>query len=73
MAGENPKIGLDHVVIAKVLSDTKSGITFDTPIPLVGAVNATVNPNSDVAVDYADNGAFFVTNNRGNTDRKSVV
>lgn len=68
MAGENPKIGLDHVVIAKVLSDTKSGITFDTPIPLVGAVNATVNPNSDVAVDYADNGAFFVTNNRGNTE-----
>lgn len=68
MAGENPKIGLDHVVIAKVLSDTKSGITYDTPIELVGAVNATVNPNSDVAVAYADNGAFFVTNNRGNTE-----
>ena len=65
---EAPKIGLDHVVIAKVLSDGPSGITYDTPIALKGAVNATVNPNSDVAVDYADNGPFFSASNRGNTE-----
>ena len=68
MANEAPKIGLDNVVIAKVLSDTASGITYDTPIALKGAVNATVNPNSDVAVDYADNGPFFSASNRGNTE-----
>ena len=68
MANEAPKIGLDNVVIAKVLSDTASGITYDTPIALKGAVNATVNPNSDVAVDYADNGPFFTASNRGNTE-----
>ena len=65
---EAPKIGLDNVVIAKVLSDTAEGITFDTVIPLKGAVNATVNPNSDVAVDFADNGPFFSASNRGNTE-----
>ena len=65
---EAPKIGLDNVVIAKVLSDTKDGISFGSVTPLKGAVNATVNPNSDVAVDYADNGPFFAASNRGNTE-----
>ena len=65
---EAPKIGLDQVHIAKVLSDDANGIVYDTPIALKGAVNASVNPNSDVATDYGDNGVFFVTNNRGNTE-----
>ena len=68
MAKENPVIGLDNVVIAQLLSDDVNGVTYDTPIALKGAVNASVNPNSDVAVDYADNGPFFVMNNRGNTE-----
>lgn len=68
MANEAPKIGLDQVHIAKILSDDENGIVYDTPIALKGAVNATVNPNSDVATDYGDNGVFFVTNNRGNTE-----
>ena len=65
---EAPKIGLDNVVIAKVLSDDANGITFGEVIALKGAVNATVNPNSDVAVDFADNGPFFSASNRGNTE-----
>ena len=65
---EAPKIGLDNVVIAKVLSDSAEGISFGPVIALKGAVNATVNPNSDVAVDYADNGPFFSASNRGNTE-----
>ena len=68
MANEAPKIGLDEVHIARVLSDDANGIVYDTPIALKGAVNASVNPNSDVATDYGDNGVFFVTNNRGNTE-----
>ena len=65
---EASKIGLDNVVIAKVLSDSADGISFGEVIALKGAVNATVNPNSDVAVDYADNGPFFSASNRGNTE-----
>ena len=65
---EAPKIGLDEVYIAKVLSDDANGIVYDTPKHLPGGVNASINPNSDVATDYGDNGVFFVTNNRGNTE-----
>lgn len=68
MAREAPKIGLDNVVIAEVLSDDENGIVYGEVIPLKGAVNATVNPNSDVATDFADNGAFFAANNRGNSE-----
>ena len=71
MAGsaENPKIGLDNVVIAKLLSDDGVNVpVYDTPIPLPGLVTANVNPNSSVETDYADNGAFFVTGNRANTE-----
>lgn len=65
---EAPKIGLDNVVIAEVLSDDVNGIVYDEVIPLKGAVNATINPNSDVSTDFADNGAFFAANNRGNAE-----
>lgn len=65
---EAPKIGLDNVVIAKVLSDSAEGISFGEVVALKGAVNAAVNPNSDVAVDFADNGPFFSASNRGNTE-----
>ena len=68
MANEAPRIGLDEVHIAEVIRDDENGIVYGTPMALKGAVNATVNPNSDVATDYGDNGVFFVTNNRGNTE-----
>lgn len=68
MANEAPRIGLDEVHIAKVIRDDANGIVYETPIALKGAVTASVNPNSDVATDYGDNGVFFVTNNRGNTE-----
>lgn len=68
MNGETPKIGLSGLVIAKVLSDDENGIVYDTPIPIPGAVVATINPNSSVETDYADDGAFFAQNNRGNTE-----
>ena len=68
MANEAPKIGLDNVVIAPVLSDGPDGISYGNVISLKGAVNASVNPNSDVAVDFADNGPFFAASNRGNTE-----
>lgn len=66
----NPKIGLDNVVIAKLLADNAGTVkpSYDTPIAIKGAVNATVNPNSSVETDYGDNGAIFVTDNRANTE-----
>ena len=71
MAGnaENPKIGLSNVVIAPLIED--DGInppSYGAVIPLRGAVQASINPNSSVETDYADNSAFFVTGNRANTE-----
>lgn len=62
------KIGVDHAVIVPLVSDTKDGIVYGTPIELKGTVNATINPNSSVENDFADNGVCFTTNNRGNTE-----
>lgn len=65
---ERPKIGLSGLVLAQVLSDDENGIVYDTPFRIPGAVVATINPNSSVDTDYADDGAFFAQNNRGNTE-----
>lgn len=65
---ERPRIGLSGLVLAEVLSDDVNGITYGTPFAIPGAVVATINPNSSVETDYADNGAFFAQNNRGNTE-----
>lgn len=65
---ERPKIGLSGLVLAEVLSDDENGIVYGTPFKIPGAVVATVNPNSSVETDYADDGAFFAQNNRGNTE-----
>lgn len=65
---ERPKIGLSGLVLAEVLSDDENGIVYGTPFSIPGAVVATINPNSSVESDYADNGAFFAQNNRGNTE-----
>ena len=65
---ERPRIGLSGLVLAEVLADNENGITYGTPFRIPGAVVATINPNSSVETDYADDGAFFAQNNRGNTE-----
>ena len=65
---ERPRIGLSGLVLARVLSDDENGIVYDTPFRIPGGVVATINPNSSVETDYADDGAFFAQNNRGNTE-----
>lgn len=65
---QRPRIGLSGLVLAQVLSDDENGIVYDTPFRIPGAVVATINPNSSVETDYADDGAFFAQNNRGNTE-----
>ena len=65
---ERPKIGLSGLVLAQVVSDDENGIVYDTPFKIPGAVVATINPNSSVDSDYADDGAIFTQNNRGITE-----
>lgn len=66
----NPVIGLDNVVIAQLTADSAgtTAPTYDTPISLAGAVQASVANNGSVSTDWADNGPFFAMNNRGNIE-----
>ena len=48
-------IGLKNFVIAKVLTDTDEGTTYDEVVKVAGAVEASITPNSsDADVQYAD-------------------
>lgn len=67
MSEKRTVIGLDMVHVAKVLTDDSSGITFDTPIPITGAVKMTINPNGSNVEDYGDNAVLLTINSRAST------
>lgn len=54
-------IGLKGVVIAELLSDTESGVSYGDPQAVEGAVEASVTPGAaDPDVQYADDGEYDV-------------
>lgn len=68
MAEQRVRIGVQDCYIAKVLTDTSSGMTFDTPIHIPGTVKVDIKPNGGLVVDYGDNAALVTVNYRGVTD-----
>lgn len=68
MAEQRVRIGVQDCYIAKVLTDTSSGMTFDTPIHIPGTVKIDIKPNGGLVVDYGDNAALVTVNYRGVTD-----
>lgn len=53
------KFGLCNVHIAPITSASNSGITYDTPFALKGAVNLTLDPEGESADFYGDNTKYF--------------
>jgi phi13 family phage major tail protein len=51
-------LGLDRFHYAILNSDTTAGATYQTPVPLKGAISIAVNTNSEVATLFADDGPF---------------
>lgn len=52
-------IGLRNVVFAPLLTDPVGGTaTYDTPVDLVGAISAKVNPNATNDTLFADDGPY---------------
>ena len=51
-------IGLDKFYYAILNSDTSAGVSYQTPVPLRGALTAMYNPNSNVEVLFADDGPY---------------
>ena len=53
------KFGLSNVFIAKILTNSSTGVTYDTPFKLPGAVNLTLDPEGESADFYGDNTKYF--------------
>lgn len=49
-------IGFRDAVVAKVLSDTASGATYDTPRPFAPSISGSVSANGSVTPIYTDDG-----------------
>jgi len=60
--------GLDMFHVATVTSDEKASAVFAKPEPLVGAVNVSVNPNTERNSFYADNQLYAVLDAMGDID-----
>ncbi|MBS4198617.1 phage tail protein [Bacillus sp. FJAT-49732] len=60
--------GLDMFHIAELTEDTTTSVDYETPEPLLGAVNVNVQPNTESNTFYADNGAYAVLNSLGDID-----
>lgn len=52
-----PQVGLRDLHYAVLTSDDSTGVEYDTPKPIVGAINATITPTTNSATLYADDGA----------------
>lgn len=59
MAEDKIKYGLSQVHYAVLTDETKN--TYDTPKPIKGGVNLSLNAEGDTSTFYADNEAYFVT------------
>lgn len=61
-------IGLNSFHIAKVLTDTDSGTTYETPIKVPGIVSLSLSPQVETANQYADDRVYEIINNFTSVD-----
>ncbi len=60
------KFNLKNAYYAKILEMTQTNMTFDTPVPLPGAVSLSLDANGENENFYADGGVYYViSNNQG--------
>jgi phi13 family phage major tail protein len=50
------QIGLKNLHVAKLLTDTSTGTTYEAPVKLAPAVNASIPSGGESATDYGDDG-----------------
>ena len=53
-----PTIGVDQAYIAKLLTDTAEGCTYDTPVALLGLTSVNVTESGEIGKFFADNGLY---------------
>lgn len=52
------KIGMKDLYFAKLTKDDATGVAYDTPVLITGAISAKVSPDIDESTLYADDGAY---------------
>jgi len=67
------RVGLDSLYIAEVTADTASGYTAGTPYYFAPAAEATLEPSTESAIQYADDQAYEVMTSEGETKIKLKI
>jgi phi13 family phage major tail protein len=58
-------IGLKNIHIAKLTKDDATGVTYDAPVKLAKAIEASITPNVNSSTLYADDGPSEVVTSLG--------
>lgn len=59
------KIGMRDLYYAKLTKDDATGVTYETPTLIAGAISAKVSAKTDSVTLYADDGAFETASSLG--------
>lgn len=59
------KIGMKDLYFAKLTKDDATGVTYEAPELISGAISAKVSAKTDTQTLYADDGAFETTSSLG--------
>ena len=65
MALNGVRIGLADVYYATLVSDASDGAVYGTPVQIVGAITANINPNGSIETLFADDGPMETAANVG--------
>lgn len=62
------RVGLKNIHFAKILTEDENGVTYDTPVKIGNAIEASITPNTNSETLYADDGPSEVESSLGETE-----
>lgn len=62
------QVGLNSLYYAILTGDTASGVIYNTPVAIAGAINAKINPKSNTETLYCDDGPDETVTSLGEID-----
>jgi phi13 family phage major tail protein len=62
------QVGLSDLYYALLIKDDSTGVTYDTPVKIAGAINAKISPKTNTETLYADDGAAETATAMGEID-----
>jgi len=66
-------VGLKDLHYALLLTDTTGGVTYDTPVAVVGAIQANINPNPKLETLFADDGPMEIASILGEIELELIA